>query len=239
MNTNAWIQDGYPKQSRWLKVILLLLLFVVMDVIIQTGAATYAMTGLGITNSNELLIALNAYPLYFLVPTVLWAGMFIVILNRAGLPLFSGWQWNRKSIQRWLIGVILLIIAQIGMANLTAWLYPNQLSSVNEQILESALPQMPLWKTVLVFSIYAPIREEVITRGLIMRYLFPKYPYIGMVISAVVFASLHVTTLWIHFLTYFLMGLIFSWVYYQTGRIEYSIGLHMFNNLVSTVPMYL
>ncbi|MDO4680934.1 MAG: type II CAAX endopeptidase family protein [Aerococcus sp.] len=237
MQTTKWIKDNYPKQSQWLKVILLLLLFIVVDFVIQNGAAAYAIGHLGITGSDQLLITLNAYPLYFLIPTVLWTVLFIVILQRAGLKLFGGFRFSRHQVAQWLIGMLFITIAQIGMSNLTAWLYPEQIQPANEQILESAMPQMAVWKNILVFSIYAPVREEVLMRGLIMRYLFPKWPYVGMIVSALVFASLHVTTLWIHFLTYFLMGFVFSWTYYRTGRIEYPIGLHALNNFLSTMLM--
>lgn len=239
MNTTKWIQDSQPKQAQWLKVLLLLLLYVGVDAVIQTGAATYALAHFGLSDTNQLLITLNTYPLYFLVPTVLWVVIFILIMQRTGLRLFGRFHLKRQAVMAWLLGVGMILIVQIGMANLTAWLYPEQVQSVNEQILESAMPQMSLWKTIFVFSIYAPVREEILTRGLVIRYLFPKYPYLGMLVSALLFASLHVTTLWIHFLTYFLMGLVFSWVYYRTGRIEYAIGIHALNNLLSILPMYL
>nr|WP_309543643.1 hypothetical protein [Streptococcus dysgalactiae] len=35
-------------------------------------------------------------------------------------------------------------------------------------------------------------------RGLVMRYILPKYPYVAIIVSAWLFAGMHYTTSWIH-----------------------------------------
>lgn len=81
----------------------------------------------------------------------------------------------------------------------------------------------------LYASILAPIAEEILFRGYVLRSLRPYGKRFAIVCSAFLFGMYHGNLLQLPFA--FLMGLVLGWV-----AVEYSVcwavGLHMFNNLV-------
>lgn len=76
----------------------------------------------------------------------------------------------------------------------------------------------------------APISEELFYRGIIYRKLLVRYsPAISIVLSAIVFALGH-----LHpglYLSTFIIGIAFAWVYQRWNNLAYSIILHMLINL--------
>jgi len=89
--------------------------------------------------------------------------------------------------------------------------------------------------------ILAPVIEEFIFRKLIMGHILKNYKYTGWIISSVFFGSLHLLSGFsiMGLIIYMALGFILGWVYMKTQRIEASIIVHMFNNLVSALVMLL
>ncbi len=86
--------------------------------------------------------------------------------------------------------------------------------------------------TILLFLnavILAPILEELVFRGLILNSFLKKNKLLGIFISSILFALIHMTV--ISFVTSFLFGLVLSIVFIRKGII-YSILLHIIYNLV-------
>ncbi|MGT2746170.1 CPBP family intramembrane glutamic endopeptidase [Streptococcus penaeicida] len=111
--------------------------------------------------------------------------------------------------------VLSILLTSIGI-NETA----NQ-ATLNQSILLMSWP-----KLITMFVIIAPLTEELVMRGLIMRYLLPKYPYLGILLSAYLFSSLHYTTKIIDTLLYLTSGFIFAFAYYKTNRLQIPIIIH-------------
>lgn len=75
----------------------------------------------------------------------------------------------------------------------------------------------------------APVFEEIVFRGLILRGLSETYsPIVAILISSVLFTILHVSLIGT-----FLFGLFIGWVYYQTKNLLYCILMHMAVNLIA------
>ncbi|MBM3496188.1 MAG: CPBP family intramembrane metalloprotease, partial [Armatimonadetes bacterium] len=80
--------------------------------------------------------------------------------------------------------------------------------------------------------VMAPITEELVFRGILIRALQPNLGILGAVIvSSAIFAILH-PQLPMGFLSIFALGLTFSALYWLTGSLWPSIIAHAANNTV-------
>ena len=109
-----------------------------------------------------------------------------------------------------------------------------------------ALTEGPILLTLLSVSILAPIFEEWLCRGMILRGLL-NYKRIGkdgtetrgisplwaIVISSVFFAAIH-GNLW-QGLAAFLLGCLFGYVYWLTGSLKLTMLMHCVNNTFSVI----
>ncbi len=90
-------------------------------------------------------------------------------------------------------------------------------------------------KIILMYVVFPALTEELVDRGLLQRYVLSKWPLVGVVVSALAFASIHFTTNWFHFAMFALSGLNFAYIYHRTGRLEVSITVHAIGNLLILV----
>lgn len=102
----------------------------------------------------------------------------------------------------------------------------------------------------LIFSavIFAPIIEELVFRGSIQTLLYRKFnPTLSAIITGVIFGLIHVVAGLlggsfveiIYFITYFAMGAILGLIYAKTKNIYICISVHMLNNLIAVLLMFL
>ena len=107
---------------------------------------------------------------------------------------------------------------------------PEWLEKVMDQMLEGS----PLWATILSVSVFAPLFEEWLCRGMILRGLLTKMkPATAIVISAAFFAILHMNP-W-QAIPAFCLGLLFGFVYYKTGSLKLTMLMHCVNNTMAVV----
>lgn len=103
--------------------------------------------------------------------------------------------------------------------------------------LEEALESMtngPLWASLLSVSIFAPLFEEWLCRGLVLRGLLSKMNPTGAIcVSAAFFAVLHLNP-W-QAVPAFILGLLFGYVYYRTGSLKLTMLMHCVNNTFATI----
>ena len=87
----------------------------------------------------------------------------------------------------------------------------------------------------LVICIFAPLVEEVVFRGAILRVLLEgsSRHWVPIAISAVLFALVHANPAQMPHA--FCIGLLLGWMYYRTGSIIPGIMLHWVNNTLSYV----
>ena len=90
----------------------------------------------------------------------------------------------------------------------------------------------PLLVNLLCVSIMAPIFEEWLCRGIIMRSLLGVgRPWVAIVLSSAFFALIHFN-LW-QAIPAFIIGLLLGWVYYRTGSLKLTMLMHCVNNTFS------
>ena len=101
-----------------------------------------------------------------------------------------------------------------------------------KKLFEDAFVNTRLWDAILSTCIFAPILEELLCRGIIMRGLLQKTtPMKAILWSAFIFAVIHLNP-W-QAIPAFIIGLLFGWLYYRTGCLWLTIFLHCLNNSIS------
>ena len=105
----------------------------------------------------------------------------------------------------------------------------------NTQQIFTSLMKEP-WGYVAV-GILAPLAEEVVFRGAILRTLLgimsKKNHWVAIIISAALFGLAHFNAA--QFVNALLMGLLLGWMYYRTGSLVPGILLHWINNTMAYV----
>ena len=97
----------------------------------------------------------------------------------------------------------------------------------------------PLWAALLSVAVFAPLFEEWLCRGLVLRGLMKHMnPTGAILVSAAFFAILHMNP-W-QAIPAFLLGILFGYVYYRTGSLKLTMLMHCVNNtfslLLSKIP---
>lgn len=130
----------------------------------------------------------------------------------------------------WLLAAMAAVATLAG--NMLSDPLSNLLPPMSEKwkaLMESLLTDNPLWVTVISTVVFAPIFEEWLCRGMILRGLLQKiHPAWAMVISALFFALIHGNP-W-QALPAFLLGMLFAYVYYRTGSLRVTMLMHAVNN---------
>ncbi len=90
----------------------------------------------------------------------------------------------------------------------------------------------------LAVGVFAPILEELIFRGFLATYFFPKMAdmksvVLYLAITGSLFSFVHTPSTLPQFLIYFTMGLNLGWLYLIKRDIRYPMALHMLNNVIS------
>ena len=185
---------------------------------------------------------LVAYPLSFL-PAMVYAAQ----KSQKNSLFETGYQLNSSHFgpfKTWQIVVITVVLTYATMASADYINYLNfkfttstpGMKAFYDKIVE-LLGQMtggPFWSSFLLTAIFAPIFEEWLCRGMILRGLLTKMkPVWAIVISALFFAVIHMNP-W-QALNAFIIGVIMGYVYYKTGSLILTMIIHFVNNGTAVV----
>ena len=89
--------------------------------------------------------------------------------------------------------------------------------------------KIPAWIFVFTAVVYAPVFEEWLCRGMVLRGLLAKMkPAWAIVLSALFFSIIHMNPM--QGVNAFLLGLILGYVYYKTGSLWLTMFLHFVVN---------
>ena len=198
------------------------------------GAATLVM---GLFMSKEAIAdygLIVQYPLQFLPAMVYAANQ-----SRRNMTFDPGYVLDNKHFSPYGLGILVLVTIVMTFASMFAFDLPNYwnmqltnkstaLSEFYEQIMElmKTMTGGPFWSSFLVVAIFAPIFEEWLCRGMVLRGLLTKMkPVWAIVISALFFALIHGNP-W-QALNAFLIGLVMG---YKTGSLLLTMLIHFVNN---------
>jgi membrane protease YdiL (CAAX protease family) len=175
-----------------------------------------------------------SYPIMF-IPAMLYSSVQSRIneYNTPEVKLDSNnaghWGWARM--------IFVCVFSTIAVAYITepiVSLLP-EMPQWLEDTMKSMLEDSPMWVTLLSVSIFAPLFEEWLCRGIVLRGLLNSNmsPTKAIVISSVFFAILHMNP-W-QAIPAFLLGSLFGYVYYKTGSLKLTMLMHCVNNTLAAV----
>ena len=183
---------------------------------------------------------LVSYPLMF-VPPMMYAGY----KSRSNAVFEQGYALDNNHFGKyggWLCG-LMATAAVIATAFMTDFLSAQM--PPMPQWLDDALTSMTqgkLWINLLCVSVFAPLFEEWLCRGMVLRGLLNARNYDGsarfspvwaIVISALFFAVIHANP-W-QAIPAFILGCLFGYIYYRTGSLKLTMLMHCVNNTVAVI----
>lgn len=126
------------------------------------------------------------------------------------------------------------VLAALGALIPSSWLQeqmpelPNFAEAEFDMILKDRLGYM-------VVGLLAPLVEELVFRGAVLRVLlrWRRNPWVGISVSALFFALVHMNPAQMPHA--FLIGLLLGWMYYRTDSIVPGVVFHWVNNTVAYV----
>ena len=173
-----------------------------------------------------------SYPVMFIPP---W--LYVTAQSRRNEFFETGYSLDSSNFGR-LGGFRMALI--VSVATLALGFVTDSLNAIMPQTpewFENAMAQImdaPVWITLISVSIFAPLFEEWLCRGVILRGLLQKtHPVSAILVSAVFFAVLHMNP-W-QALPAFILGALFGFIYYKTGSLKLTMLMHCVNNTFAVV----
>lgn len=159
-----------------------------------------------------------------------------VLASALTLAVFLLARWARLSpawlrTRQWSV-LVWSVVASLGLLIPSAWLQeqmpdlPNWVENEFDMILRDR------WGYVTI-GLLAPLAEEVVFRGAILRSLLSTRlsPWVAIAVSALMFALVHLNPA--QFPHAFVIGLLLGWMYWRTGSILPGMAYHWANNSVA------
>ena len=173
-----------------------------------------------------------SYPVMF-IPAMLYASS----KSRFDENFVQGYRMDSNNFGRF-SGLQIAVI--VSIATLATAFMTDAVSSLMPPMpewLEAAMKQLldaPLWITLISVSVFAPLFEEWLCRGVVLRGLLAKHsPLTAITVSAAFFAIIHFNP-W-QAIPAFILGLLFGYVYYRTGSLKLTMLMHCANNTMAAI----
>ena len=157
----------------------------------------------------------------------------------AGVYVYYVYKWYRKtpvSIAVSGFNRFIWLPALVWFLSIVVQFFLPNDPSVNQQTATDLTLTQPLF-SFFATVIFAPLTEELIFRGMLARYLFPKQDsskqtLLFLLVSSLIFALIHFPGDVQQFFVYFSLGFSLGLAYISRKGLVYSISLHALNNLV-------
>ena len=158
----------------------------------------------------------------------------------AGVYVYYVYKWYRKtpvSIAVSGFNRFIWLPALVWFLSIVVQFFLPNDPSVNQQTATDLTLTQPLF-SFFATVIFAPLTEELIFRGMLARYLFPKQDnskqtLLFLLVSSALFALIHFPGDVQQFFVYFSLGFSLGLAYISRKGLVYSISLHALNNLVA------
>lgn len=185
--------------------------------------------------SYEFVFAVFGLVFYVLVPIVFFGYHFRKQKISIHQVVYT------KGVTRWIPSIFVIVIISIAFSLSAFWLYLFLLSPILPFVVDFLLEETPMPDSgvyliieIVMITILAPIVEEFFFRGVILQRLIKKSSvWGGILISSLLFGILHADIIGA-----FLFGVITALLVIRTGNLLIPILLHMLNNTIAVVLMY-
>jgi len=164
--------------------------------------------------------------------------LFVLFLVSAFLKLKYIDLQDTISIKKFSVGVLIVAFVCLTAISYVVDIFASLLNiSIKEQSqMEMDVVRHPF--ALFTVSVIAPITEEIIFRGAILRRMLQsskQSPWMAIVCSAVLFSAGHVFPVMI--VNAFFIGLLFGWLYFKTRSLLLTITLHLANNTLYSIVL--
>ena len=126
------------------------------------------------------------------------------------------------------------VMAALGILVPSTWLQEQmpELPNIAEEAFDTIMKDRMGY---FIIGLLAPLSEEMVFRGAVLKSLlqWKQNPWVGIVISAILFALIHMNP--VQMPHAFLVGLLLGWMYYRTDSIIPGVVYHWVNNTVAYV----
>ena len=178
-----------------------------------------------ITKSEDMTTAL-------IITSTVASGVVTIVIFLVARWAEVSPRWLRT--RPWLV-LTWSVIAALGALIPSAWL-------------QEQMPELPSWMDnefdmilsdrwgYLTVGLLAPLSEEIVLRGAILKELLKSEkfsPWVAIAISAVFFALIHMNPAQMPHA--FLIGLLLGWMYWRTGSILPGVAYHWANNSMAYI----
>lgn len=173
---------------------------------------------------GEVMVALFSIYLFLLI------GTFLIISKVKKQPLsFKYKLGSSSSVIEW---IVVMISFQLAINIPWARLWTD--SSVTSNVVD-----VPVFSwEALAALVLAPIGEEFVFRGIILRGLLSRYtPLKAILFTSILFSLIHVSL--IQIFGAFVLSLFFSWIFYRKGSLGLCMLLHFVANLTVIAFQYM
>ena len=191
-------------------------------------------------------VMLIMYPLQFLAVFI-----FVRIKSSRDMAFETGYALDSDHFGKWGGGGLALAVVVGSLAagmilELVNHYLPDTEGSIIEQM--EKMMEGPLWVNLITMAIMAPICEEWLCRGVILRGLLNykhkssvieserqrgMSPALAIVISAIFFAAIH-GNVW-QGVVAFAIGCLMGYVYFRTGSLKLTMLMHCANNTLAVL----
>lgn len=205
------------------------LIYEVLTVVFQIVLLNIiAYTNTGLLNEYNNLVIISAFCNYVLpLPIILF------LMKKLDSGEIEKNKINIPTLLKYMcITLTLMWIGNIAGGIIT-YLIGTVIHSNIANPVENLITTSDLWLNLLLISIIGPIFEEFIFRKILVDRTIKYGVRVSIIMSATLFALIHGNLN--QFFYAFLMGGFFAYVYIKTGKITYTIILHIFINLMGSV----
>lgn len=190
----------------------------------------------------KLLLKYVNGPIVYILTWMIFIGGYVAVtfilftyLQRRHPERKIIWRPKGKEINTIIIGFIVMMAAKMIIGS-----FMTQ-QTANDAAIEKLFKISVNTSFMMVFmtAIAAPVVEELVFRGFLMDYFFTDQPIFAILLSGLIFGSIHASTNFISWLMYVVMGIILAATYNKEKNLAANISLHFLNNLLPSIVFLL
>jgi membrane protease YdiL (CAAX protease family) len=197
--------------------------------VLQMGAAGIA----GLIN-EDLVNDMNSYFLVTMIPMYL-IGMPLLIFLLSRVPA-QKIEKRKMKVGHWFLAFF-MCYALMYVSNLIGQVITTIIGALKGSLVQDAIVEVATSLDPIICFIFmvlfAPVLEEVIFRKLLVDRMVKYGEGVAIVVSAFMFGMYHGNLN--QFVYAFSLGLFFAFIYVKTGKLIYTILLHMVINFMGSV----
>lgn len=190
----------------------------------------------------KLLLKYVNGPIVYILTWMIFIGGYVAVtfilftyLQRRHPERKIIWRPKGKEINTIIIGFIVMMSAKMIIGSFITQ------QTANDAAIEKLFKISVNTSFMMAFmtAIAAPVVEELVFRGFLMDYFFTDQPIFAILLSGLIFGSIHASTNFISWLMYVVMGIILAATYNKEKNLAANISLHFLNNLLPSIVFLL